>query len=61
MLLTTTVLTLSSIAIPFVSVNSISNVEAATAPVNYNQWKTIRTQKLSPAQTKQMAKDVQNG
>ena len=35
-LLTTTVLTLSSIAIPFVSVNSISNVEAATAPVNYN-------------------------
>ena len=60
-LLTTTVLTLSSIAIPFVSVNSISNVEAATAPVNYNQWKTIRTQKLSPAQTKQMAKDVQKG
>jgi len=51
-LLTTTVLTLSSIAIPFFSVNSISNVEAATAPVNYNQWKTIRTQKLSPAQTK---------
>lgn len=60
-LIATTVLSLSSIAVPFVYVNSANTVQAATTtkPVNYNQWKNVRSQKLSVSQTKQMARDIE--
>lgn len=62
-LIATTVLSLSSIAVPFVYTSPSTTVQAATTtkPVNYNQWKTIRSQKLSVSQTKQLARDVEKG
>lgn len=55
-----TALTLSSVAVPLAVVISPNNIEAAiiTKPVKYNQWKTIRKQKLSVADTKKLANNV---
>lgn len=55
-----TALTLSSVAVPLAVVISPNNIEVATItkPVKYNQWKTIRKQKLSVADTKKLANNV---
>lgn len=55
-----TALTLSSVVVPLAVVISPNNIEAATItkPVKYNQWKTIRKQKLSVADTKKLANNV---